>query len=90
VSTGSPQAFDWAPDGAFSEALRQVLAEHHVRVGLVEPGIVTTELTTSGHPHAPDARSASEPGALTASDIVEVNVYMVTRPRRTAVNEMLI
>ena len=32
--------------GAFSESLRQEVTKRHVRVSLVEPGIVTTELTT--------------------------------------------
>jgi NADP-dependent 3-hydroxy acid dehydrogenase YdfG len=76
--------------GAFSEALRQELAEHHVRVGLVEPGLVETELTTSGRENTPDATSASDLGVIEAGDIADAIVYMVTRPRRTAVNEMLI
>ncbi len=75
---------------AFSEALRQELAPQHVRVGLVEPGLVDTELTNSGRENTPDASSASELGLLEASDIADAVVYMVTRPRRTAVNEVLI
>jgi NADP-dependent 3-hydroxy acid dehydrogenase YdfG len=76
--------------GAFSEALRQELAEHHIRVGLVEPGIVATEMTTSGRTYAPDATAASEFGALESSDIADAVVYMVTRPQRAAINEILI
>jgi NADP-dependent 3-hydroxy acid dehydrogenase YdfG len=75
---------------AFSEALRQELAPQHVRVGLVEPGLVDTELTNSGRENTPDASSASELGLLEAGDIADAVVYMVTRPRRTAVNEVLI
>jgi NADP-dependent 3-hydroxy acid dehydrogenase YdfG len=75
---------------AFSEALRQELAPQHVRVGLVEPGLVDTELTNTGRENAPDASSASELGVLEASDIAEAVVYIVTRPPRTAVNEVLI
>ena len=75
---------------AFSEALRQELGPKHVRVGLVEPGLVDTELTNSGRENTPDASSASELGVLEAQDIADAVVYMVTRPRRTAVNEMLI
>lgn len=75
---------------AFSEALRQELGPRHVRVGLVEPGLVDTELTNSGRENTPDASSASELGVLEAQDIADAVVYMVTRPRRTAVNEMLI
>ncbi len=75
---------------AFSEALRQELAPRHVRVGLVEPGLVDTELTNSGRANTPDASSASELGVLEATDIADAVVYMVTRPPRTAVNEVLI
>lgn len=76
--------------GAFCEALRQELGEKHVRVGLVEPGLVETELTTSGRENTPDATSASELGVIEAGDIADAIVHMVTRPRRTAVNEMLV
>jgi NADP-dependent 3-hydroxy acid dehydrogenase YdfG len=75
---------------AFSEALRQELAPKHVRVGLVEPGLVDTELTNSGRENTPDASSASELGVLEADDIADAVVYIVTRPPRTAVNEVLI
>jgi NADP-dependent 3-hydroxy acid dehydrogenase YdfG len=75
---------------AFSEALRQELAPHHVRVGLVEPGLVDTELTNTGRENTPDASSASDLGVLEASDIADAVVYIVTRPPRTAVNEVLI
>jgi NADP-dependent 3-hydroxy acid dehydrogenase YdfG len=75
---------------AFSEALRQELGGKHVRVGLVEPGLVDTELTNSGRENTPDASSASELGVLEADDIADAIVYIVTRPPRTAVNEVLI
>jgi NADP-dependent 3-hydroxy acid dehydrogenase YdfG len=75
---------------AFSEALRQELAPRHVRVGLVEPGLVDTELTNTGRDNAPDASSAGELGVLEAQDIADAIVYIVTRPARTAVNEVLV
>ena len=75
---------------AFSEALRQEFAPKHVRIGLVEPGLVDTELTNSDRENTPDASSASELGVLHAQDIADAVVYIVTRPRRTAVNEVLI
>lgn len=76
--------------GAFSEALRQELAGQHVRVGLVEPGLVDTELTNTGDDNKPDASRASELGVLHADDIADAVVHVVTRPARTAVNEMLV
>ena len=78
--------------GAFSEALRQEVLGQRVRVGLVEPGTVQTEITTALPPEAQavlDKRTAGmvklEPG-----DIADAVVYMVTRDRRAAVNEMLV
>ena len=36
--------------GAFSESLRQEVTKRHVRVSLVEPGAVETELTSHNRP----------------------------------------
>lgn len=78
--------------GAFSEALRQELLGQRVRVGLVEPGTVQTEITNSlavADREAIEARNAGmvklEPG-----DIADAVTYMVTRDRRVAVNEILV
>jgi NADP-dependent 3-hydroxy acid dehydrogenase YdfG len=78
--------------GAFSEALRQEVTKRHLRVGLIEPGATATELREHLRP---EPRKAQEERFLTmeplqASDIAEGVVYMVTRDRRQAVNEMLI
>lgn len=78
--------------GAFSESLRQEVAERHVRVGLVEPGPVDTELHTHLSPAA-RARAQQRWGhveRLTAQDIADTITYMVTRPRRVAMNEILV
>jgi NADP-dependent 3-hydroxy acid dehydrogenase YdfG len=74
---------------AFSEALRQELAAHHVRVGLVEPGLVRSEMTAENGA-AQDAEQHMELGLMEPGDIAEAVVFMVTRPRRSAVNEMLV
>jgi NADP-dependent 3-hydroxy acid dehydrogenase YdfG len=79
--------------GAFSESLRQEIATKHVRVGLVEPGLVATELQNhlrSEVREAVKARVASVTEPLEADDIAEAIVFMVTRSRHMAVNEMLI
>jgi NADP-dependent 3-hydroxy acid dehydrogenase YdfG len=75
--------------GAFSEALRQELGTDHVRVGLVEPGLVRSELTEGGD-LARQAEDELELGLMEAADIADAIVYMVTRPRRMAVNELLV
>jgi len=68
--------------GAFSEALRRELGPQHVRVGLVEPGFVATELTAD--------LEFGELDALAADDVADAVAWMVTRPRRTAVNGILV
>lgn len=78
--------------GAFSEALRQEVTQRHVRVGLVEPGATVSELRDHLRPELREAQAkrfeTMEP--LQATDIAEAVVYIVTRDRRQAVNEMLI
>jgi len=78
--------------GAFSEALRQEVAKRHVRVGLVEPGATVSELRD--HLREPIRKAQAERFTtmepLQAVDIAEAVVYMVTRDRRQAVNEMLV
>jgi NADP-dependent 3-hydroxy acid dehydrogenase YdfG len=78
--------------GAFSESLRQEVTGRHVRVSLVEPGAVATELASHNRPEVMDsiqARFASLE-RLEAEDIAETIEFIVTRPRRVAVNEVLI
>ena len=78
--------------GAFSESLRQEVTGRHVRVALVEPGAVTTELTSHLRPEIREqtAQRLANIERLHADDIADAITYMVTRPRRVAINEMLI
>ena len=92
AGSGAYNATKWAVN-AFSEALRQEVTGQHVRVGLVEPGAVDTELVSHNTDPEVLARLAQRFGAverLTADDIAEVIGFVVTRPRRVAVNEMLV
>jgi NADP-dependent 3-hydroxy acid dehydrogenase YdfG len=77
---------------AFSEALRQEMLSHRVRVSVIEPGTVDTELTTHLREdirQAAQSQTASiEP--LRPDDIADAVAYIVTRDRRVAVNEVLI
>lgn len=68
---------------AFSEALRQELGPQGVRVGLVEPGFVVTEMTQG------EGREFGERDALHADDVAASIVFMLTRPPRHGINEML-
>jgi len=76
----------------FSEALRQELLSRRVRVSLVEPGTVDTELITHVREdirQAAQSQTASiEP--LRPDDIADTVAYIVTRDRRVAVNEILV
>jgi NADP-dependent 3-hydroxy acid dehydrogenase YdfG len=78
--------------GAFSESLRQEVTERHVRVSLIEPGAVATELTTHLRPEIAAQTRQRFAGVerLEAEDIADAIAYIVTRPRRVAINEVLI
>ena len=89
---GVYNASKWAVN-AFSESLRQEVTGRGVRISLVEPGAVTTELTD--HITQPDAKAASEQmytsmRSLEAEDIARAVLYMVTQPPHVAVNEVLV
>jgi NADP-dependent 3-hydroxy acid dehydrogenase YdfG len=78
--------------GAFSESLRQEVTQRHVRVSLVEPGAVGTELASHNRPEILDTirERFAQMERLEASDIADAICYIVTRPRRVAINEVLI
>ena len=78
--------------GAFSESLRQEVTRRHVRVSLVEPGATSTELATHVRPEVLEGMMTRLAGVerLEAGDIADAITYIVTRPRRMAVNEILI
>jgi NADP-dependent 3-hydroxy acid dehydrogenase YdfG len=78
--------------GAFSEGLRQEVTERHVRVSLVEPGAVATELSSHNRPEIRETISQRFQGVerLQAPDIADAITYIVTRPRHIAINELLI
>jgi NADP-dependent 3-hydroxy acid dehydrogenase YdfG len=77
---------------AFAESLRQELIGKRARVSVVEPGTVETELVTHLRE---DVRQAAESQvasieALKPDDVADAIAYIVTRPRRVAVNELLV
>ncbi len=78
--------------GAFGESLRQEVTRRHVRVSLVEPGAVLTELTSHNRPEIRELNAARWEGMerMVADDIADAISYIVTRPRRVAINELLI
>ena len=76
----------------FTEALRQELLVERVRVSVVEPGTVSTELVNQLGDAARDAAqqlvSGIEP--LRPEDVADAIAYIVTRERRVAINEILV
>jgi NADP-dependent 3-hydroxy acid dehydrogenase YdfG len=78
--------------GAFSESLRQEVTQRHVRVSLVEPGAVGTELVSHNRPEIQEALRGSfgDIERMQAEDIADAISYIVTRPRHVAINELLI
>lgn len=78
---------------AISEALRQELMEDNIRITIIEPGAVATELTN----HITDEEAkegvsgmiaAMEP--LQSEDIANAIAYVATQPERVSINEVLI
>ena len=78
--------------GAFGESLRQEVTRRHVRVSLVEPGAVATELSSHIREEVRQASMSRFEGVerMQAEDIADAIGYIVTRPRRVAINELLI
>jgi NADP-dependent 3-hydroxy acid dehydrogenase YdfG len=78
--------------GAFSEGMRQEVTKRHVRVGIIEPGAVATELSGHNRPEVREGleRRFADLQRMEADDIAEAIDWMVTRPRHVAVNEILV
>jgi NADP-dependent 3-hydroxy acid dehydrogenase YdfG len=78
--------------GAFSESLRQEAVEMGVRVTLIEPGAVATELAGHNRPEVLE-QIAKRFGGITllaAEDIASSILYAIAQPRHVGVNEVLI
>ncbi len=92
AGSGVYNASKWAV-GAFSEALRKEVYKDNIRVTIIEPGLVATELPQ--HVTDPKAKeiAANFYGSvknLESEDIAAAIVYAVTQPPRVNVNEILI
>jgi NADP-dependent 3-hydroxy acid dehydrogenase YdfG len=78
--------------GAFSESFRQEFSRRHLRVGVVEPGAVETELRDHLRPEIREAnlKRMASMEALQSPDVADAIRYMVTRPRHVVINELLV
>lgn len=77
---------------AFTESLRQEVTGRHVRVSVVEPGVVRTELDSHMSPEnrARTMKPFEGITPLESEDIAEIIVFIVTRHWRSALNEVLV
>ena len=77
----------------FTESLRQEITQRHVRVGVLEPGGVDTEL---GSHYTAEVRGEmidpfyEQTEVLAPEDIADGVAYMVTRPRHASIAELWI
>lgn len=78
--------------GAFSEALRQEGVDAGVRVTLIEPGMVATELQGHNRPEVLEQMGRRFEGVtpLAAQDIAGAVLYAIAQPENVAVNEVLV
>ena len=78
---------------AFSESLRQEVTKQHIRVTVIEPGAVDTEL--SSHITQEQARKTTEEwirsiAPLHSEDIAAAITFVVTQPPHVSINELLV
>ncbi len=77
---------------AFSESLRKEIYKHRVRVTVIEPGLVATELREHiGHAATQEAINdwADSIRQLQPDDIARAILFCVTQPPHVCVNEVL-
>jgi NADP-dependent 3-hydroxy acid dehydrogenase YdfG len=89
---GVYNASKWAVN-AFSESLRQEVTARGVRVSLVEPGAVATELSshiTQQAAREESMRMAQSIRTLQSDDIARAILYVVSQPPHVAINEVLV
>jgi NADP-dependent 3-hydroxy acid dehydrogenase YdfG len=78
----------------FSEGLRQEALHANIRVTIIEPGYVETELQghNEGNPIVMEAmeKTRQQIDPLQADDIADAILHALTRPQHVAINEVLI
>lgn len=66
----------------FSEALRKEVNELGIKVTLIEPGLVGTDMTVDQVPKEEQEAKEAEGTMLTAEDLAECIYYTLTQPQR--------
>jgi NADP-dependent 3-hydroxy acid dehydrogenase YdfG len=73
---------------AFADALRKELAKKNIKVGIIEPGLVGTDMQLPDIPVDKQRAMIAEAKMLRAEDIAAAAHFMLTQPRRTVVSTM--
>lgn len=92
VGIGGYNVSKWGVN-AFSEALRQEVSSQNIRVTIIEPGMVNTEINDNITDSIAKQRSEERRKSITpleSEDVAAAIVYAVTQPPRVNVNEILI
>jgi NADP-dependent 3-hydroxy acid dehydrogenase YdfG len=78
--------------GAFSEGLRQEVTGQGIRVTIIEPGAVATELPGHNRPEILEMMTKRFDGVtpLEADDIARAIVYALSQPPNVSINEVLV
>jgi len=78
--------------GAFSESLRQECVPLGVRVTIIEPGAVATELPGHNRPEVLEQMAKRFAGVtpLEAEDIASAILYAIGQPANVSINEVLV
>jgi NADP-dependent 3-hydroxy acid dehydrogenase YdfG len=76
----------------FSEAVRQEVTGRHVRVSVLEPGAVDTELVSHNRPEIQERHRQrfAQTQKMTAADIADTIAFLMTRPWYMSVNEVVL
>ena len=90
AGNGVYAATKWGING-WSESLRQELLPH-IRVSVIEPGVVATELPDHITHDATrkGVRELYDAAEVTADDVAEVISFVLGRPRHLAIHEVLL
>lgn len=75
---------------AFSEALRRELGPKGIKVGLIEPGKTGSNMQYPDVPPPEQRKLIREETSLRAEDIAVGVHYMLTQPRRTVIQQIVI
>jgi NADP-dependent 3-hydroxy acid dehydrogenase YdfG len=76
----------------FSEAIRQEVTRQHVRVSVLEPGAVETELVSHNRPEIQERHMQrfADTKKMEPTDIADTIAFVVTRPWYMSVNEIVL